>query len=96
MHRLRNFQWSEIDPSWRLNFMHLRKLGVSHRSTSCMLKLHKMLNLEMTEAGLIDRIVMRSSPQVGFVEIRNPTTKVQLVQLLAKYEERRMYLYLCV
>ncbi|GFS94932.1 hypothetical protein NPIL_105261, partial [Nephila pilipes] len=39
----------------------------------------------MTEEKLLNHIIMRLSPQVmDFVEVRNPTTKAQLVQLVEK------------
>ncbi|GFT63882.1 hypothetical protein NPIL_203841 [Nephila pilipes] len=43
----------------------------------------------MTEENLLNHIIMRLSPQVmDYVEVRNPTTKAQLLQLVEKYEER--------
>ncbi|GFY09719.1 hypothetical protein TNCV_3696811 [Trichonephila clavipes] len=54
-------------------------------------KVHKMLHLVRTEEGLINNIVLRSPPLV--VEVRNPTTKTRLLQLLAKYEERHVWAY---
>ncbi|GFT90259.1 uncharacterized protein NPIL_548771 [Nephila pilipes] len=54
-----------------------------------LLKIQKILNFEMTEENLLNHIIMRLSPQVmDYVEVRNPTTKVQLLQLVEKYEER--------
>ncbi|GFS40596.1 uncharacterized protein NPIL_128481 [Nephila pilipes] len=54
-----------------------------------LLKIQKILNFEMTEENLLNCILMRLSPQImDYVEVRNPTTKAQLVQLVEKYEER--------
>ncbi|GFS69646.1 uncharacterized protein NPIL_312861 [Nephila pilipes] len=54
-----------------------------------LLKIQKILNFEMTEENLLNCILMRLSPQImDYVEVRNPTTKAQLVQLVKKYEER--------
>ncbi|GFW06646.1 hypothetical protein TNCV_2189791 [Trichonephila clavipes] len=42
----------------------------------------------MTEEGLINYVVMRLFPLgIGYVKVRNPTTRAQLLQLVAKYEE---------
>ncbi|GFS88931.1 hypothetical protein NPIL_368971 [Nephila pilipes] len=41
----------------------------------------------MTEKNLLNHIIMRLSPQVmDYVEVRNPTTKAQLLQLIEKDE----------
>ncbi|GFT85403.1 hypothetical protein NPIL_70561 [Nephila pilipes] len=43
----------------------------------------------MTEENLLIHIIMRLSPLVmDYVEVRNPTTKAELLQLVEKYEER--------
>ncbi|GFU60992.1 uncharacterized protein NPIL_498991 [Nephila pilipes] len=45
-----------------------------------LLNIQKILNFEMTEEKLLNHIIMRLSPQViDYVEVRNPTTKAQLV-----------------
>ncbi|GFU01372.1 uncharacterized protein NPIL_171161 [Nephila pilipes] len=57
-----------------------------------LLKIQKILNFEMTEEKPLNHIIRRLSPQVmDYVEVRNPTTVAQLVQLVEKYEERHGY-----
>ncbi|GFX81735.1 retrovirus-related Pol polyprotein from transposon 17.6 [Trichonephila clavipes] len=54
-----------------------------------LLKLHKILKLEMTEEKLIDHIISRLEPQIlDYVEVRNPQTTSNLLQIIDKYEER--------
>ncbi|GFU07972.1 uncharacterized protein NPIL_466531, partial [Nephila pilipes] len=54
-----------------------------------LLKIQKILNFEVTEENLVNHMIVRLSPQVmDYVEVRNPTTKAQLVQLVEKSEER--------
>ncbi|GFY20999.1 uncharacterized protein TNCV_3990431 [Trichonephila clavipes] len=54
-----------------------------------LLKIHKILNLEMTEEKLIDHIISRLEPQIlDYVEVRNPQTTSNLLQIIDKYEER--------
>ncbi|GFT24093.1 uncharacterized protein NPIL_690671 [Nephila pilipes] len=48
-----------------------------------LLKIQKILGFEMTEENLLNHIIMRLSPQY-YVEIRNPTTKAQLLQSVEK------------
>ncbi|GFX34248.1 uncharacterized protein TNCV_3225981 [Trichonephila clavipes] len=55
-----------------------------------LLKIQKQLNLGMTEEGLINHIVMRLFPQVNEY-VQNRTTEAQLLQLLAKDEERHVW-----
>ncbi|GFX51018.1 uncharacterized protein TNCV_2733691 [Trichonephila clavipes] len=46
----------------------------------------------MSEKALVDHIFVRLEPQVqDYVEVRNPQTTIQLLEELAKFEER----YLC-
>ncbi|GFT06459.1 uncharacterized protein NPIL_683541 [Nephila pilipes] len=56
-----------------------------------LLQIQKILNLEITEENLVNHIIMRLSPQVmdyvEDVEVRNPTIKAELLQLVEKYEE---------
>ncbi|GFV11285.1 uncharacterized protein TNCV_3723741 [Trichonephila clavipes] len=53
------------------------------------LKIHKILKLEMTEEKLIDHIISRLEPQIlDYVEVRNPQTTSNLLQIIDKYEER--------
>ncbi|GFT34036.1 transposable element Tc3 transposase [Trichonephila clavipes] len=55
-----------------------------------LLKLHKKLELGMSEKALVDHIFVRLEPQVqDYVEIRNPQNTVQLLEVLAKFEERQ-------
>ncbi|GFT44626.1 uncharacterized protein TNCV_2808511 [Trichonephila clavipes] len=54
-----------------------------------LLKLHKKLELGMLEKALVDHIFVRLQPQVqDYVEVRNPQTAIQLLEVLAKFEER--------
>ncbi|GFT96715.1 uncharacterized protein TNCV_1159151 [Trichonephila clavipes] len=52
-------------------------------------ELEKALKLDMTEEKLLDHFITRLDPQViDYGEVRNSTTKTQLLQLVAKYEEK--------
>ncbi|GFW15128.1 uncharacterized protein TNCV_172751 [Trichonephila clavipes] len=54
-----------------------------------LLKIRKILKLEMTEEKLIDYIISRLEPQIlDYVEVRNPQTTAHLLQIIDKYEER--------
>ncbi|GFU87754.1 uncharacterized protein TNCV_4393801 [Trichonephila clavipes] len=54
-----------------------------------LLKIQKILKLEMTEGKLIDHIISRLGPQiVDYVEVRNPQTTSNLLQIIDRYEER--------
>ncbi|GFW55760.1 uncharacterized protein TNCV_121441 [Trichonephila clavipes] len=54
-----------------------------------LLKLNKKLDLEMSEKTLVDHIFVRLEPQVqDYVEVRNPQTANQLLEVLSKFEER--------
>ncbi|GFV79321.1 uncharacterized protein TNCV_71881 [Trichonephila clavipes] len=54
-----------------------------------LIKLHKKLELGMSEKALVDHIFVRLEPQVqDYVEVRNPQTAIQLLEVLAKFEER--------
>ncbi|GFT32982.1 uncharacterized protein TNCV_149641 [Trichonephila clavipes] len=54
-----------------------------------LLKLHKQLKLGMSEEALVDHIFVKLEPQVqDYVEVRNPQNTVQLLEVLAKFEER--------
>ncbi|GFV97246.1 uncharacterized protein TNCV_155631 [Trichonephila clavipes] len=54
-----------------------------------LLKIHKILKLEMTEEKLIDHIIRRLEPQIlDCVEVRHPQTTSNLLQIINKYEER--------
>ncbi|GFU93455.1 uncharacterized protein TNCV_2728421 [Trichonephila clavipes] len=54
-----------------------------------LLKIHKILELEMTEEKLIDHIISRLEPQIlDYVEVRNPQTTSNLLQIIDKYEKR--------
>ncbi|GFU44197.1 uncharacterized protein TNCV_686131 [Trichonephila clavipes] len=53
-----------------------------------LLKIHKILKLEITEEKLIDPIISRFEPQIlDYVEVRHPQTTSNLLQIIAKYEE---------
>ncbi|GFW10403.1 uncharacterized protein TNCV_5097541 [Trichonephila clavipes] len=54
-----------------------------------MLKLHKKLELGMSEKALVDHIFVRLELQgQEYEEVRNPQTVIQLLEVLAKFEER--------
>ncbi|GFT01050.1 uncharacterized protein TNCV_4054491 [Trichonephila clavipes] len=54
-----------------------------------LLKIHKILKLEMTEEKLIDHIISRLEPQIlDYEEVRNPQTTPNLLQIIDRYEER--------
>ncbi|GFW50375.1 uncharacterized protein TNCV_2886811 [Trichonephila clavipes] len=54
-----------------------------------LLKIHKILKLEMTEEKLIDHIISRLEPQIlDYVEVRNPQTTSNLLQIIDKYNSR--------
>ncbi|GFW91202.1 uncharacterized protein TNCV_3301781 [Trichonephila clavipes] len=54
-----------------------------------LLKIHKILKLEMTDEKLIDHIISRLKPQIlDYVEVRYPQTTSNLLQIIDKYEER--------
>ncbi|GFT01240.1 uncharacterized protein TNCV_3373531 [Trichonephila clavipes] len=54
-----------------------------------LLKIHKILKLEMTEEKLIDHIISRLEPQIlDYVEVRNSQTTSNLLQIIDKYEEQ--------
>ncbi|GFU53955.1 uncharacterized protein TNCV_3562261 [Trichonephila clavipes] len=54
-----------------------------------LLKIHKILKLEMTEEKLIDHIISRLEIQMlDYVDVRNPQTTSNLLQVIDKYEER--------
>ncbi|GFU91908.1 uncharacterized protein TNCV_3192921 [Trichonephila clavipes] len=54
-----------------------------------LLKTQKKLELGMSEKALVDHILVRLEPQVqDYVEVRNPQNTVQLLEVLAKFEER--------
>ncbi|GFX71080.1 uncharacterized protein TNCV_3648451 [Trichonephila clavipes] len=54
-----------------------------------LLKIHKILKLEMTEEKLIDHVISRLEPQIlDYVDVRHPQTTSNLLQIIDKYEER--------
>ncbi|GFX78977.1 uncharacterized protein TNCV_3912651 [Trichonephila clavipes] len=54
-----------------------------------LLKLHKKLELGMSEKALVYHIFVRLEPQVqDYVEARNLQTAIQLLEVLAKFKER--------
>ncbi|GFX22761.1 retrovirus-related Pol polyprotein from transposon 297 [Trichonephila clavipes] len=54
-----------------------------------LLKIHKILKLEMTEEKLIDHIISRLEPRIlDYVEVRHTQTTSNLLQIIDKYEER--------
>ncbi|GFT54297.1 uncharacterized protein TNCV_2467921 [Trichonephila clavipes] len=56
-----------------------------------LLKIHKVLKLEMSEEKLIDQVVSRLEPQIlDYVEVRHPQNTTNLLQIVDKYEERFM------
>ncbi|GFW03844.1 uncharacterized protein TNCV_2049601 [Trichonephila clavipes] len=57
-----------------------------------LLKIHKKVGLSISEEALVDHIFVRLEPQIqDYVDVRNPEITAQLVEVLAKFEER----YLC-
>ncbi|GFX48322.1 uncharacterized protein TNCV_4613211 [Trichonephila clavipes] len=57
-----------------------------------LLKIHKVLKLEMSEENLIDHVVSRLEPQIlDYVEVRHPRNTANLLQIVDKYEERFMH-----
>ncbi|GFV95674.1 uncharacterized protein TNCV_2009911 [Trichonephila clavipes] len=58
-----------------------------------LLKIHKVLKLEMSEKKLIDHVVSRLEPQIlDYVEVRHPQNTANLLQIVDKYEERFMHI----
>ncbi|GFT57537.1 uncharacterized protein TNCV_803861 [Trichonephila clavipes] len=54
-----------------------------------LLKIHKILKLEMTKEKLINHIISRLEPQIlDYVDVRHPQTTSSLLQIIDKYEER--------
>ncbi|GFS49138.1 uncharacterized protein TNCV_2410061 [Trichonephila clavipes] len=54
-----------------------------------LLKLHKQLELGMSEEALVDHIFVKLEPQIhDYVEVRNPKNTVQLLEIFSKFEER--------
>ncbi|GFX15011.1 uncharacterized protein TNCV_4897791 [Trichonephila clavipes] len=54
-----------------------------------LLKIHKILKLEMTEEKLMDHVINRLEPQIfDYVEVRHPQTTSNLLQKTDKNEER--------
>ncbi|GFY28172.1 retrovirus-related Pol polyprotein from transposon opus [Trichonephila clavipes] len=54
-----------------------------------LLKIHKILKLEMKEEKLIDHIISRLEPQIlDYVEVRHPKTTSNVLQIIDMYEER--------
>ncbi|GFY28891.1 uncharacterized protein TNCV_4720221 [Trichonephila clavipes] len=54
-----------------------------------LLKIHKKLGLSMSEEALVDHIFVRlESQEQDYVEVRNPKIAAELLELLAKFEER--------
>ncbi|GFV01047.1 uncharacterized protein TNCV_1009681 [Trichonephila clavipes] len=52
-------------------------------------EVHKNLGLSMSEEALVDHIFVRLEPQVlDYVEVRNPKTTAQLLEIMAKFEEQ--------
>ncbi|GFY23499.1 uncharacterized protein TNCV_3941911 [Trichonephila clavipes] len=54
-----------------------------------LLKIHKILKLEMTEEKFIDHIISRLEPQIlDYVTVRHPQATSNPLQIIDKYEER--------
>ncbi|GFS74007.1 uncharacterized protein TNCV_108791 [Trichonephila clavipes] len=54
-----------------------------------LLKLNKKIELGVSEKALVDHVFVRLETQVqDYVEVRNPQKTVQLLEVLAKFEER--------
>ncbi|GFW26189.1 uncharacterized protein TNCV_3396851 [Trichonephila clavipes] len=53
-----------------------------------LLKTHKHLGLNVSEAGLVKHIMARLEPQVqNYVEVRNPTTRALLLQVISNLKK---------
>ncbi|GFX24822.1 uncharacterized protein TNCV_4489131 [Trichonephila clavipes] len=53
-----------------------------------LLKIRKILKLEMTEEKLIDHIISRLEPQnLDYVEVKHPLTTCNILKIINKYEE---------
>ncbi|GFV18934.1 uncharacterized protein TNCV_4758191 [Trichonephila clavipes] len=53
-----------------------------------LLKVHKKLGLKMSEESLVGHVFVRLEPQVeDYVEVRNPKTTAQLLEIMAKFKE---------
>ncbi|GFX65094.1 uncharacterized protein TNCV_452321 [Trichonephila clavipes] len=58
-----------------------------------LLKIHKVLKLEMSEEKLIDHVISRLEPQIlDYVEVRHPRNTANLLQIVDKYEERFIHM----
>ncbi|GFX23888.1 uncharacterized protein TNCV_2729931 [Trichonephila clavipes] len=56
------------------------------------LKIHKKLGLGISEDALVNHIFVRLEPQIqDYIEVRNPKTTAQLLEVMAKFEERYPY-----
>ncbi|GFW26584.1 uncharacterized protein TNCV_1165181 [Trichonephila clavipes] len=54
-----------------------------------LLKIHKILKLEMMEGKFINHIISRLEPQIlDYVEVRHPQRTSNLLQIIDKYEEK--------
>ncbi|GFU49666.1 uncharacterized protein TNCV_2906261 [Trichonephila clavipes] len=54
-----------------------------------LLKLHKQLELGISQEDLVDHIFIRLEPQIqDYVDVRNPQNTVQLLEMLSRFEER--------
>ncbi|GFX19535.1 uncharacterized protein TNCV_2074441 [Trichonephila clavipes] len=54
-----------------------------------LLKIHKILKLEMTEEKLIDHIIIRLEAQIlDYVQVRHPQTTSNILQIIDKHGER--------
>ncbi|GFU61305.1 uncharacterized protein TNCV_5033501 [Trichonephila clavipes] len=82
-------QWSPTGLSQgRLNFLN-PEIEAPTDFVYDLLKLQKVLKLEITEQNLIQHIVNRLEPQVlDYVEVRNPNNRAQLLQVISNFEER--------
>ncbi|GFW68081.1 uncharacterized protein TNCV_1879631 [Trichonephila clavipes] len=57
-----------------------------------LLKIHKILKLEMTREKLLDHVISRLEPQIlDYVEVRHLQTTSNLLQIIDKYEERFLH-----
>ncbi|GFS79426.1 uncharacterized protein TNCV_3006371 [Trichonephila clavipes] len=72
----------------KFSFTRHSRAGKKNRSISYM-KVHKKLRLSMSEEALVDHIfVLLESRVQYYVEVRNPKTTAQLLEVMAKFEER--------
>ncbi|GFV68566.1 transposon Tf2-6 polyprotein [Trichonephila clavipes] len=88
---------TELDPELQIVVKYIKEVVIDYYSKwieiaelvnkSAEMRLNKKLELGMSEKALVDHIFVRLEPQVqNYVEVRNPQTAIQLLEVLAKFE----------